>query len=191
MLVRCFIIVEWVWASHTLCWFISWHANHELSTVSQGSYYMATHAQTKLHTQIMGWISVFYELSWSMALTWSNFMEPPCLPSVRAAVTFVCHGPYIVGIAYNKPDVSCHACFNFHLHFSLTVVLHCRSWLSSSTSHEYAIFVKHTCQLKFTVSGRKQASKQSSIHTCTWCCLTSVGWLIDLCIIERSNSSLL
>ena len=175
MLVRCFIIVEWVWASGTFCWFMSWHTNHELSTVSQGSYYMATHAQTKLHTQIMSW-SVFYELSWSMALTWSTLMEPPCLPSVRAAVTFVCHGLYIVGIAYNKPDVSCHACFNFHLRFSLTVVLHCRSWLSSSTSS----WICNLCQTYVPVEiyGKwPQTSKQAvkHTHTCTWCCLASVG----------------
>ena len=98
----------------------------------------------------------------------------------------------VVGIAYNKPEISCHACFNFHLRFTLTVVLHCRSWLSSSTS-------SWICNLRQThvlveIYGEWPQNKQAAVkhtHTRTWCCLASVGWLIDLCIIECSNSSVL
>ena len=47
-------------SEQTLCWFMSWHTNHEyqqglyLSAGSQGSYYGYTHAwDYKLHIQIM------------------------------------------------------------------------------------------------------------------------------------------
>ena len=118
-------------------------ATHALPIISPArEATVATHAWTKLHAQIMSWVSGIYKCCLCMVLTLST------------STTVVSSLLLKVSSCTNHKYVSCHACFNFSsLPFRLPT-LH-----SSCKDTRTFSFVK--CKI---YGKRPQANRQTDIH---------------------------
>ena len=132
----------------------------------------------------MSWISAIYECGLCMAITWSDHSH--CAYRLWVVCHKVCLSWSVVEIAYNKLDVSCHACFNLsrlhsgifsHRCYTLTVAFYCCSRLSWS-AHQSQWNIQ-MLSIK-TYSRRLQASKQANVHTRAQYSLASVR-LVQAC----------
>ena len=132
---------------------------------SQGSYYGYTYTWTKL---VMSWISGAYEChyAWPLHEANSTTVRDLTVPSVSSL-------PLSVMVH------SCHVCINLsRLHFRLLSHRHCAlagsplptagwEWQDYEPLRTFYLREMFKCtHLKFTVYGRKQASKQT--YTRTW-----------------------